>query len=46
MHAVVVSVTINERAAAESELRDQLVPWASQTPGFVTGTGRSRTTTD
>ena len=37
MHAVVVNVTINDRAAAESELRDQLVPWASQTPGFVTG---------
>jgi hypothetical protein len=37
MHAVVVNVTINDREAAESELRDQLVPWASQTPGFVTG---------
>jgi hypothetical protein len=37
MHAVVVNVTINDRAAAESELRDQLVPWASQSPGFVTG---------
>jgi hypothetical protein len=37
MHAVGVNVTINDRAAAESELRDQLVPWASQTPGFVTG---------
>ena len=24
MHAVVVSLTINDRAAAESELRDQL----------------------
>lgn len=37
MHAVVVNVTINDRAAAGSELRDQLVPWASQTPGFLTG---------
>lgn len=37
MHAVVVNVTINDRAAAESELRYQLVPWASQAPGFVTG---------
>jgi hypothetical protein len=37
MHAVVVNVTINDRAAAESELRDQLVPRASHTPGFVTG---------
>ena len=37
MHAVVVTVTINDREAAESELRDQLVPWASHTPEFVTG---------
>jgi hypothetical protein len=37
MHAVVVTITINDRAAAERELREQLVPWASQTPGFVTG---------
>ena len=37
MHAVVVNVTINDRAAAENELRDQLVPWASHTPEFVTG---------
>ena len=36
MHAVVVNVNINDRAAAERELRAQLVPWASQTPGFVT----------
>lgn len=46
MHAVVVNVTINDREAAESELRDQLVPWVSQTPGFMTGSGRSRTTAD
>jgi hypothetical protein len=37
MHAVVVTVTINDREAAESELRDQLVPWATHTPEFVTG---------
>ena len=37
MHAVVVNVTINDREAADRELRDQLVPWASHTPGFVTG---------
>jgi hypothetical protein len=37
MHAVVVNVTINDRAALQSELHDQLVPWASQTPGFITG---------
>jgi hypothetical protein len=36
-HAVVVNVTINDRAAAENELRNELVPWASQAPGFVTG---------
>ena len=29
MHAVVVNVTIDDRAAAESELRDQLVPFQS-----------------
>jgi hypothetical protein len=37
MHAVVVTVTINDRDAAETELREQLVPWASHTPQFVTG---------
>jgi hypothetical protein len=36
-HAVVVIVTINDRDAAETELREQLVPWASHTPQFVTG---------
>jgi hypothetical protein len=29
MHAVVVNVTINDREAAESELRDQLVQCAA-----------------
>jgi hypothetical protein len=37
MHAVVVTVTITDRDAAERELRDELVPWASHTPEFVTG---------
>lgn len=37
MHAVVVNVMINDPEAARSELRDKLVPWASQAPGFVTG---------
>ena len=37
MHAVVVRVTINEQEAAESELRERVVPQVSQMPGFVTG---------
>ncbi len=37
MHAVVVRVTINDREAAESALREQTVPQVSQAPGFVTG---------
>ena len=37
MHAVVVKVTINDPEAAEIELCDKLVPWASHAPGFVTG---------
>ena len=37
MHAVVVTVTIRDREAAESELRNQLVPWASHTQGFIAG---------
>ena len=37
MHGVVVNVTINDREAADRELPDQLVPWASRTLGFVTG---------
>ena len=37
MHAVVVKVTINEPAAAETALREQTVPRVSQAPGFVTG---------
>jgi hypothetical protein len=37
MHAVVVTVTINEPEAALQMLRDEVVPRASQSPGFVTG---------
>lgn len=37
MHAVVVKVTIGDREAAESALREQVVPRASQAPGFVAG---------
>jgi hypothetical protein len=37
MHAVVVKVTINDLEAAESALREQVVPGVSQAPGFVTG---------
>lgn len=37
MHAVVVKVTINDPEAAESALREQVVPGVSQSPGFVAG---------
>jgi hypothetical protein len=37
MHAVVVRVTINDEDAAESELREKVVPGVSQAPGFVAG---------
>jgi hypothetical protein len=37
MHAVVVRVTINDEEAADRELREQVVPSASQAPGFVAG---------
>ena len=37
MYAVVVRVTINDRAPAEQMLRDQVVPRVSQAPGFVHG---------
>ena len=37
MHAVVVKVTISDQEAAESHLREQVVPGISQAPGFVTG---------
>jgi hypothetical protein len=37
MHAVVVKVKINELEAADSHLREQVVPRISQAPGFVAG---------
>lgn len=37
MHAVVATVTIHEQDAAESHLREHVVPGVSQAPGFVTG---------
>ena len=37
MHAVVVKVTIDDPEAAERALREEVVPRASQAPGFVTG---------
>ena len=37
MHAVVVSVTINDREAATKFLHDELVPQVKQVPGFVAG---------
>jgi hypothetical protein len=37
MHAVVVRVSINEPEAAETALREQVVPQVSQAPGFVAG---------
>jgi hypothetical protein len=37
MHAVVTRVTITDREAAESHLREQVVPGVSQAPGFVAG---------
>lgn len=37
MHAVVVSVTINDPEAATSNLRNEIVPRVKQAPGFVAG---------
>jgi hypothetical protein len=37
MHAVVVRVTIHDFDVATQGLRDQVVPRASQAPGFVAG---------
>ena len=37
MHAVVVKVRTNNVEAAESQLREQVVPRVSQVPGFVSG---------
>lgn len=35
MHAVVVSVTVNDREAAEDHLRREVVPGVKQVPGLV-----------
>jgi hypothetical protein len=37
MHAVVVTVTVNDPEAATSHLRENVVPGVSQAPGFVAG---------
>ncbi|HEX9597898.1 MAG TPA: hypothetical protein VF963_00850 [Gaiellaceae bacterium] len=37
MHAVVVKVKINDSEAADSHLRERVVPGVSQSPGFVAG---------
>ena len=37
MHAVVVRVTIGDREAADTNLRENVVPGVSQAPGFVAG---------
>jgi hypothetical protein len=37
VHAVVVTVSLGDREAAESHLREQVVPGVSQSPGFVAG---------
>jgi hypothetical protein len=37
MHAVVVKVTINDDSAADTELREKVVPGVKQAPGFVAG---------
>jgi hypothetical protein len=37
MHAVVAKVTISDREAAESSVREEVVPQVSQIPGFVAG---------
>jgi len=37
VHAVVVKVKINDSEAADSHLREQVVPRVSQAPGFVAG---------
>jgi hypothetical protein len=37
MHAVVATVTISDHEAAQSHLREQVVPGVAQAPGFVAG---------
>jgi hypothetical protein len=37
MHAVIVDVSISNMEQAQQELRERVVPMASQVPGFVSG---------
>jgi hypothetical protein len=37
MHAVLTSVTINDRETAEKVLKEEVVPNVKQAPGFVAG---------
>jgi hypothetical protein len=37
MHAVVVTVNINDREEADRHLKENVVPGVSQVPGFVAG---------
>ena len=37
MHAVIVSVTVNDGEAATANLRNEVVPRVKQAPGFVAG---------
>ena len=37
MHAAIFRVTIKDREKAEQYVKEQLVPYATQVPGFVTG---------
>jgi hypothetical protein len=37
MHAVVVNVTLSDPEGSVGQLREQVVPAASQAPGFVAG---------
>ena len=37
MHAVIVSVTINDGEEATNHLRNEIVPRVKQAPGFVAG---------
>jgi len=37
MHAVVVTVTVNDREAAEKRLEEEIVPRVQQLPGVVAG---------
>ena len=37
MHAVVVKVSIGDQERAQKGLREQVIPRAKQTPGFVAG---------